>query len=177
MLLLLSDIERQSLIKRIQNNIEEVPAPYDWLSEPCWIWKGSIGHNHGYGQLFFHNEYWLLHRLSYLIFNGEITEDKPCVLHHCDMKHCCQFTHLWTGTYQDNTDDSIKKGRRPIYVQKIKPVNILKTLRDNTKRQMFILEEQGLSQRDISKLLNVHYSTVSYTLSGKRSPHIYKEFI
>jgi hypothetical protein len=33
------------------------------------------------------------------------------VCHKCDVGFCCNPSHLFLGTPQDNTDDKIKKGR------------------------------------------------------------------
>lgn len=33
------------------------------------------------------------------------------VLHHCDIRHCFEYSHLYAGTPQDNMDDKVRRGR------------------------------------------------------------------
>src|SRR5438445_599289 len=92
--------------------------------EACWSWKGPLlkgdaltyGHlawanpngssvSHGYR---FSNE--TAHRLSYMIFRGEIPKGM-LVCHSCDNGLCVNPEHLWIGTPKQNTQDRLRKGR------------------------------------------------------------------
>jgi hypothetical protein len=89
---------------RIQNNIVRVPIA------GCWLWLMSVG-SHGYGQLNFPDKKpRLVHRLSYEQYVGAIP-DGLHVLHHCDVRSCCNPEHLFVGTAKDNMRDCMKKGR------------------------------------------------------------------
>ena len=72
----------------------------------CWPWLGSRFRN-GYGQFaagrLAHIEAW---ELSYGSRRGML------VLHQCDTRLSVRPSHLWLGTYQDNSDDMVKKQRQ-----------------------------------------------------------------
>ncbi len=81
------------------------------IVENCWLYLGSAG-NSGYGKLRIgHTKDYSAHRLSFMIFNGEIP-DNLCVLHKCDNRRCVNPEHLWIGTKRDNTLDMVIKGRQ-----------------------------------------------------------------
>jgi len=75
----------------------------------CWEWEGATLPL-GYGIFRYKGKNWLSHRFSYLLYKGEIPEDM-CVCHSCDNKKCIAPQHLWLGTYKDNMQDMVKKGR------------------------------------------------------------------
>lgn len=75
----------------------------------CMIWTGRK-HKSGYGQIKIINKMYLAHRLSYKLFNGEIT-DNLCVLHKCDNRICVAPNHLFLGTKSDNMLDMYNKNR------------------------------------------------------------------
>ncbi len=78
-------------------------------SDNCWEWQGQRLGN-GYGRFNYRSTQELAHRFSFRTFKGEIPKDK-IVCHKCDNKPCVNPSHLWLGTYKDNTQDGIKKGR------------------------------------------------------------------
>ena len=88
---------------------------YDrWLSEDkCWLYNGTK--SNGYGRMTIGSrsngtrQHITVHRLSYLIFNGEI--GNKCVLHKCDVKNCVNPKHLYLGDYQDNANDRENRNR------------------------------------------------------------------
>ena len=52
----------------------------------------------------------LAHRYTYYIFTGPFDLSK-CVLHHCDNPACVNPDHLLLGTYHDNSQDMVLRGR------------------------------------------------------------------
>lgn len=85
----------------------------------CWEWTGYTlppfiksftDSDKGYGRFWFLNKFWLAHRVSWFIKNGEIP-DGLCVLHTCDNPPCVNPNHLFLGTKKDNSEDMITKGR------------------------------------------------------------------
>ena len=84
--------------------------------ETCWLWTGKPDRK-GYGVLSTSGErdgYLSAHRYSWLLHNGPIPDETPCVLHNCpsgDNPSCVNPSHLWLGTVADNNADMRRKGR------------------------------------------------------------------
>lgn len=76
----------------------------------CWLWLGYLGKD-GYGELYAFNKRILAHRFSYELFNGKFNKEL-LVCHSCDNPKCVNPNHLWLGTCKENTQDSMKKGRK-----------------------------------------------------------------
>lgn len=74
----------------------------------CWGWK--IKEERGYGQAVFMGKHISASKASYIVYKGEIPKGM-IVCHSCDVPECTNFRHLWLGTYHENTQDMIKKGR------------------------------------------------------------------
>ncbi len=89
------------------------------LGSRCWVWTGptTTGANScsGYGVLAYGgspSRQEVTHRFSWRLHNGPIPEGL-LVLHKCDNPPCCNPDHLYKGTYQDNADDRVRRGRQP----------------------------------------------------------------
>ncbi|SRR5258708_33640851 len=76
---------------------------------PCWIWKGALL-GKGYGTVRYNDEYWLVHRLIYKIFNFDFKKHLD-TLHKCDITKCFNPEHLFQGSNLDNIHDMCNKGR------------------------------------------------------------------
>lgn len=81
-----------------------IGAPSD-----CWEWT-STKDTHGYGQIKWHGEMRLAHRLALSLTDGD-WESRLLVRHTCDNKPCCNPAHLQRGTHRDNMQDAIERGR------------------------------------------------------------------
>ena len=75
------------------------------LVSGCWLWLGSVG-KLGYGYVGGHDK---AHRFSYELYKGPIPTGLY-VLHKCDIKHCVNPDHLYTGTQADNIGDILARG-------------------------------------------------------------------
>ena len=80
-------------------------------SGECWIWEGATT-KAGYGILGAGTGKSLVyaHRLSWQLANGSIPVGL-FVCHRCDRRSCCNPSHLFIGTAQDNNSDIANKGR------------------------------------------------------------------
>jgi HNH endonuclease len=90
----------------------------------CWNWTGTST-NDGYGLIagvlngkryVKAGQKMLAHRVSWLMFRGEIPEGDgyhgTIVMHKCDNPRCVNPDHLMLGTQADNVKDMIVKGRK-----------------------------------------------------------------
>ena len=75
----------------------------------CWVWGGS-DRSKGYGRVRHEGRYIAAHRGSYIVYRGEIPEGM-LVCHSCDNRICINPKHLFLGTYKDNMQDMVRKGR------------------------------------------------------------------
>lgn len=139
-----------------------------WVGE-CLEWQGYIPNKDvHYGMLYYPKtkKYHSVHRLSYLLFVGNIP-DNMCILHSCDNNKCINPKHLRIGTKSDNSNDMVKRKRHP-YLQKNKSENHhnAKLNKDQVK-EIIKLREEGKTYKTISQLYSVHLSMIAYICTGK----------
>ncbi len=83
---------------------------YKHLKNPCWIWQRKLTKK-GYARIRINGCAKLLHVLSFKLFGGETTKDKPFVCHLCDVTSCCNPDHLYAGDASDNMKDRVIRNR------------------------------------------------------------------
>lgn len=76
----------------------------------CWIWRGTPNTG-GYSQFALTRKHRVgAHRYAYERALGPIP-DGMVICHRCDNPRCVRPSHLFAGTYRDNTMDGVAKGR------------------------------------------------------------------
>jgi hypothetical protein len=94
--------------------IEGLRQKFISLVEPvgseCLEWIGSAHHS-GYGCISYRKKFHSAHRLAWQFAHGPIPQGL-LVCHTCDNRRCVNIKHLFLGTYQDNVNDMIAKGRQ-----------------------------------------------------------------
>jgi len=100
----MAGIKGLTLLQRFNNK-------YVIAENGCWEWQNALNTG-GYGTMSDETGKVVgAHRISYRLFVGEI-EDKYLVCHTCDNRKCVSPFHFFKGTYMDNMQDCISKGRR-----------------------------------------------------------------
>lgn len=126
----------------------------------CWYWRGHVDAI-GYGRFQYKGEN-KAHRVSYLIFKGEIPNGMK-VLHKCDNRQCVNPDHLFIGSQADNVADMIAKGRNktnPLYgsANPMSKANdeIVQAIREEVAagaKQIDMAKKYGLSAMTISRIV------------------------
>ena len=117
------------------------------FSGNCWEWVGAK--RVGYGAIKIDGKVYGTHRMSYILFFGEIP-DGLLVCHHCDNRSCVNPKHLFSGTQSDNMIDAYKKGR----------LNINRSLIDKDVRYIKRCLSEGMRLIEIHHQTGIPYKTI-----------------
>lgn len=131
-------------------------------SPGCWLWKLSQIRE-GYGRFHYKGNHYVAHRFSYELYKGKIPPDK-IVMHICDNPQCVNPAHLQLGTYADNMQDKLAKGRaNSNYGVSLGEANGNSKLTNAAKTELLALR-RGLSKGALAKQFGISYSQVARIL-------------
>jgi hypothetical protein len=136
--------------------------------ESCWEWQGNQT-DFGYGKFTYRGKTYLAHRVSWEIHYGAIPKGK-FVCHNCpdgDNPRCANPHHLWLGTSTENTADRQAKGRQ---AKGTKYPHA--KISDPDVHQIRKWHQQGITNRQIAKLIGCSNSTVDRIVSGRAWNHV-----
>lgn len=152
------------VIDRLQDKLEETPAPYG-LTSPCQTFGGAK-FDGGHGQIGHNGKIERVHRVAWEAEHGLIPIDqrtgKPFViLHLCDNPACCNVDHMALGSQSENVQDSISKGRHRRPSATMNKLNRAVELADAGKTTADIADELKISLDEVKRLLAFHADDAS----------------
>lgn len=146
----------------------------------CWLWRaGKLGL---YGGFRYGPRMHLAHRMSWMFAHGELPPPHVKVCHKCDNRLCCNPSHLFLGTQQQNIADMVSKGRQArgealskiLVVTSAKGVDLpLHKLNDG---QVIDIRERyaagGIRQHQLATEYGVSYQVIGYVVRGQAWKHV-----
>lgn len=132
-------------------------------SGDCLLWTGAKRYfkNHVYGAIRGDggrcSRLLVASRVALEAKIGRALSEHEVAMHSCDNPLCVNPEHLSVGSYRDNTQDMIRKGRHPHFTLSADNA-------DEIRRRCAL----GEKQIDVAKSYKVHQSTVNKIVRGKR---------
>lgn len=150
-----------SMRQRFEANVSPEP------NSGCWLWMGSIAGT-GYGQMSRNRALGPIttHRVAYELYRGPVGDKH--VLHHCDVRSCCNPDHLYLGTNAENARDRMERGTARGPSQKGNQHWSSKL----TEEAVRDIRTKRMTQLAFGKLYGVTKHAVSAAQRGKNWKHI-----
>jgi Na+-translocating ferredoxin:NAD+ oxidoreductase RnfC subunit len=131
-------------------------------SDGCWLWEGSL-RGKGYGGYKENGKMHIASRVSYELYKEPIPQG-VLVCHKCNTPSCVNPSHLYLGTYSDNTQQAVEEGRQFVAKGELNGSSKL------TEEQVIQIRCDTRSQRAIAKDFNIsqlHVSRIKRNLVWK----------
>jgi HNH endonuclease len=108
------------------------------------------------------------HEIAFITTNGTIPPDL-IVCHSCDFTRCSNPTHLWLGTYKENTQDMLTKNR----TNPVRGSNAHNSkLTESAVIEIRELYANGTPQAKLCKQFGVFRTTLQKAITGVTWKHI-----
>lgn len=136
--------------------------------DECWEWTAKRERN-GYGRIQVGGKgssQLGAHRVSFRLANGY---DPEVVMHSCDNPACVNPAHLKSGTYSENTQDMIRKGRWRGGVS-LGTDNALAKLDPDKVR--FIRANPDMTHAALARMFGVGCTVIRMVRSGRTWKHV-----
>lgn len=151
--------------------------------DDCWPWLGRLFDGQRYGQFALDGRPARAHRVAWMLTRGPIP-DGLYVCHSCDNPACCNPSHLWLGTHDDNMADRQAKGRtlrgadhplrrHPEFAAHPKgEANARAKVTADDVRAIRLAFASGERQRSIANRYGINIPSVSMIVNRKNWSHI-----
>lgn len=97
----------------------------------CWLWQGYVKPS-GHGLTTWQGRPIHAHRLAWILKRGEIPPDM-CINHKCHDPRCCNPSHMYIGTRQQNMDDMWGKTRYRVKKTLVSSTDTVSPSNESTK--------------------------------------------
>jgi len=95
--------------KPSKSDMERIAGRCKARRNGCVTWEGAT--RDGYGLVRVAGVLMSVHRAVWIHYHGRIPKNLV-ILHACDMRACCNPSHLTLGTAKANFLDMVRKGRK-----------------------------------------------------------------
>jgi len=129
----------------------------------CWEWNAFVNKN-GYGQIGFRGALVYAHRAAWTLANGPIP-DGLFVCHKCDNRKCCNPEHMFLGTFEDNMNDKVQKGRQARPIGEKSPTSKLTWEQVREIRERY--KNETIMQSVLAKEYGVSASAISHVITNR----------
>jgi len=99
----------------VEGRLPDDPDADADLDTPCSEWDGCVTGD--YGRFWMQGESRRAHRVAYILYKGELPDDKPCVHHRCRNTECVEPAHLEAVTRAENSRKARSRGRNHTLTQ------------------------------------------------------------
>jgi hypothetical protein len=134
--------------------IEEMCIPVPWTG--CLLFTGRLSKK-GYPLISEHGREHRAHRVTLAAKLGRPLLRTEFACHECDVRGCCEPTHLFPGTNQENVDDKCAKGRQgrvhgPRKLRSHRQAEAVRKSRARGVTVAAIAARTGLSERQVERI-------------------------